>query len=120
MFLTTGPGAARAVRGLRVVPRPSVGMPSVDMPSVTVATFAGPSVALLAGTIASVGTPYVTMPCALRALTRAARPPRALLRRRRARIGAARIRAARFPRQRPRNQPLDVTEVAELLTAGDQ
>lgn len=40
------------------------------MPSVTMATFAGPSVALLAGTMPSVGTPSftvasVTMPCAL-------------------------------------------------------
>src|SRR6266702_279013 len=120
MFLSTGPGAARAVRGLRSVGMPSVGMPSVDMPSVTVATFAGPSVTLLAGTVPSVGTPYVTMPCALRALTRAARPAGALLQRGWARIGAARIRAAVFPRQRHADQPLDVTEVAEFLTAGDQ
>ena len=68
------------------------------MPSFTVPSFGGPAVALLAGAMPSVTTPFVstpsfavtslTMPCALRALARAARPALSLLRRGRARIAA--------------------------------
>ena len=69
------------------------------MPSVSAPAFTGPSFALLAGAVvAPVGMPLVaapsvtvaslTMPCALRALARAARPALSLLRRGRARIAA--------------------------------
>src|SRR5438270_6156207 len=100
--------------------------PSVNMPSVAVASFAGPSVALLASTMPSVSTPSftvasLTMPCALRTLARAAAGPTLpLLRRSRARVAAACVRAVVFARQRHPDQPLDVAEVAELLAACHQ
>jgi hypothetical protein len=59
------------------------------------------------------------MPCALRALARAAGATLPLLRGS-ARIASAGIGAQIFARQRHLDQPLDVAEIGELLAAGDQ
>jgi hypothetical protein len=94
-------------------------------------SLAGPSVALLGGTVVApvrmpfVGTATVTVasltrPCALRTLARAARPTLSLLLRGRARIAAAGVGAAILTRQRHFDQPLDVAEIAQLLAACDQ
>src|SRR4051812_38963832 len=120
MLRATGRATASPLRDLLASARPSV-----NMPSVTVATFAGPSVVLLAGAMPSVSTPSfavasLTMPRALRTLARAAGPALPLLRRGRARIAAACIRAVVFAGQGHPDQPLDVTEVAELLAACHQ
>src|SRR5437868_817427 len=119
MRLTARPAAARTLRGLRAVARPTFRMPSVSMPCIGM-----PSVALLAGAmVASVGMPFVgpssvpAVPCALRTLARAATSALSLLRRGRTRIAAAGVGAVILARQRHLDQPLDVAEIAELLTA---
>lgn len=76
MHLTTGAAAARTLRSIRAGAGPSVNVPCLAVPSL-----AGPSVALLAGTMVAaigmpfVGTPPVTVACALRTLARAAARP---------------------------------------------
>ena len=67
------------------------------MPSVAMPAFTGPSITLLAGAMVAsvgmpfVGTPSVTVPCALQTLARAARPALSLLRRGRTCIAATGI-----------------------------
>ena len=109
MHLTTGAAAARS---LLAIAGPSVNMPSLAMPPL-----AGPSVALLAGTMVAsvgmpfIGTPPVTVACALRTLAWPARPALSLLLRGSAGIAAAGIGAVVLARQRHADQPLDVAQV---------
>src|SRR3954449_7422178 len=121
MRLASGVVATRSLRSLRATAGPCVSTPGVAMTSL-----AGPSVALLGGTVVTtvsmpfVGTPPVAMPCAVRTLAWAAGPALTLLGRGRTRIAAARVGAVVFARQRHFDQPLDVAEIGKFLAARDQ
>src|SRR4051812_14042287 len=115
MRLATGRAATRPIRDLL----------AATGPCVTVPAFARPSVALLAGAVPSVCTPFVTtasftvacltMPGALRTLAGAARAALSLLCRGWTRVAAAGVGAEILTRQCHLDQPLDVAEIGEFL-----